>query len=477
MKHRLAAIKNLFLLVVTGEYCDKLGVMMHGREALSHDTGDTAAAREQAETELKNFGHLFASPLRCYQHVCSLMSACAAAHSDIPVVTKCQLLDADGTTVMYQNLSLSWLDLSLAVARALSDVTETLSGVFRSFDGLSTLLSDVEGQLMDGTLRDELLQRGFCNVFSKQQPSPLLHHRQAFLRYWAKLDADANQCLGSPSLLRTLLESVAYPTTQARQFLKRWRTWLQSCRRLLQSLLFLLHVTGGPPRRVQEIVLTRIAAAGPAASEARTLLIDHGTLSNTALYSKTQSTLGKNHRTRHYFPRRVSAAVFIYLAFIRPIEARVSAIVCAFDCNQWGSVESVERMYRTFLFVHAGGAMTAEKYGNVLKDQFVSYHSQPIRSAAFRHLIISLGRYPACVCPPADTASSHALERMAGHSARTDHLVYARTKSDVTDAENICSLAVCHRWHQLLRLPPLLVSKPHALELRKLDYVAPEVWR
>ncbi|PXF43042.1 ATP-dependent DNA helicase tlh2 [Gracilariopsis chorda] len=232
-----------------------------------------------------------------------------------------------------------------------------------------------------------------------------------------------------------------------RMYKSRALSWLASCQRFQELLLFCVHISSGSPARAPELARLKVAndQYGPRnvfVSQCRVMLLTR--------WSKTRSLKGYSKPIPRFPDPTTSEILLLYLSLFRPLE---SVIIDAL----YGS--DVASVHANRLFVNKGEPFKEDRIRSCISQRLIFKEKQLLFND-YRHF--TAGMVPNVGFNQATGIMDEMQEELcnlghlqAGHSKSTAERAYARTREVLQDITH----STLHRyrewsktWHRLLDL-------------------------
>lgn len=217
----------------------------------------------------------------------------------------------------------------------------------------------------------------------------------------------------------------------------------------LESLLLLVHITGGQPGRGTE--LTSLRHMNTISGYHRNIFADNGIINTVTTYHKGYSITGSAKIIHRFLPKEVGELLVYYLWLVLPFCQKLDLLV--FRSTDQPS---------SFLWPKPGGrdCWSSERLSRVLKREFMNTIGVPMSIVVWRHLAIAISRkHLACGGFKRDyDMDETAFDNQSCHSSRTAGSVYARGLEEAAghiEARRASYRKVSQEWHAFLGfLPP-----------------------
>jgi hypothetical protein len=221
----------------------------------------------------------------------------------------------------------------------------------------------------------------------------------------------------------------------------------------LESLLLLMHMTGGGPPRGTEMSTLQFANTH---IRHRNVFFLGGEMLFVTSYHKGQSRYGTQKYIPRFLPYSVGRLLLAYLLYLVPFES-----VYLRKIHSWPPL-SGERTHR--LWCCKRGVWDTQRLTDILKRECLQSFGTDITTASWRHISIAMMRHwvqnpNGCEDDSLSTSkdSEDASELQAGHSTEVGNLRYA-CRMDISNTLSSQSIrifsAVSHDWHTFLYLSP-----------------------
>ena len=224
--------------------------------------------------------------------------------------------------------------------------------------------------------------------------------------------------------------------------------FLHTVKPLVESIAFLLQVTGSGPLRMSEVVGDRYANG----STHRNLFISHGRVFLLRTGLKTSAAKGFRSHIVHFPPPKVAHLLVYYLSVVRPLEV--------FLTGQLGWVEE-HAAYSQFIYVMKGSVLTPRAFSDIISTYTNRYFGCRLSGLDLRHVLKNVQEtfLPAIIDPSVQKFG----DSQAGHSTPTAQFVYG-LRADHLPGREAASFVLaadwCRRLHKVLGVGPDPPSAP-----------------
>ena len=330
------------------------------------------------------------------------------------------LYDHDYTTLAYRGRNMSMANLQ----HGLNELISKTWGRLLALSGGTRLPVDVPVGMSEDVRTDTL---GDCFVNEIRAKLPTL----SLLREMSK---DPKFSLFRPSA-PGLGRSFDIDPSSVCEF-------LHVVKPIVESIAFLLQVTGSGPLRMSEVVGDRYCNG----SSPRNLFISHGRI--FLLRTDLKSSTARGHRSSvvHFPPPKVADLLIYYLAVVRPLET--------FLAGHLGWVEE-HAAYSQFIYVIKGLPLTPRGFSDIIATYTEQYFGCRLTGLDLRHVLINI---QATFLPPLpDPTVQQFGDSQAGHSTKTATRVYGQRLDALPGQEALAfslSYDWCGRLHHVLGVGP-----------------------
>ena len=222
---------------------------------------------------------------------------------------------------------------------------------------------------------------------------------------------------------------------------------------IVESIAFLLHVTGSGPLRLTEVVDDRHCNG----SSPRNVFISHGLLFLLRRNLKPSSARGCRSSVIHFPPERVAELLTYYLAVIRPVETFLTAGL------GWAEQQAA---YSEFLYVVKGRKLSPQQLSWTIAQHTNRYFSCRLTGLDLRHVLINL---QSVFLPPiVDPSVQKFRDSQAGHSTRIANHVYGQ-RLDHLPGEQAALFVLAYHWCK--KLHTFLGLGPESTPVRPIPYI------
>jgi len=216
----------------------------------------------------------------------------------------------------------------------------------------------------------------------------------------------------------------------------------------LESLLLLVHITGGQPGRGTE--LTSLRHINTISDYHRNIFADHGMINTVTTYHKGYSITGSAKIIHRFLPKEVGELLVYYLRLVLSFCQKLDLLV--FRSPDQPS---------SFLWPKSGGrdSWGSERLSRVLKREFMNTIGVPMSIVVWRHLAIAISRkHLACGGFKRDyDMDETTFDNQSCHATRTARSIYARGLEEAADhieARKESYRKVSQEWHAFLGFLP-----------------------
>jgi len=217
--------------------------------------------------------------------------------------------------------------------------------------------------------------------------------------------------------------------------------FLETAAEIVDLLITLIHLGGGPPVRGEELVRDQISNG----IQLRTLYMTFGQMLLIRRRSKDTNRRGIDAFNVCYLPECLKDALCYYLLVIRPLEKAVA-------WEMYGSTEqSLE--YDLHLYVRHGKRMTSEQFSTTLQKNTEKYIGAKLSITPTRHIMIAFMR--AYLEPKVVEKGNNIGDLMSSHGTQTALHIYAPEMGNlegVTDALLADVREFCEHYHDAIGL-------------------------
>ena len=336
------------------------------------------------------------------------------------------LYDHDYTTLAYRGRNMSMASLQHGLNELVSKTWDRLlalsSGTKLQVDipvGMSEdIRSDTLGHCFVNEIRDKLPTLSLLREMSKDPKFSLF--RPSAPGLGRSFDVDASSVCEFLHVVKPIVESIA----------------------------FLLQVTGSGPLRMSEVVGDRYCNG----SSPRNLFISHGRV--FLLRTDLKSSTARGHRSSvvHFPPPKVAELLIYYLAVVRPLETFLAGHLGWFDEHT---------AYSQFIYVIKGLPLTPHGFSDIIATYSERYFGCRLTGLDLRHVLINI---QATFLPPQpDPTVQQFGDSQAGHSTKTATRVYGQRLDALPGQEALAfslSYDWCKRLHCVLGIGPDPPSPP-----------------
>ena len=318
------------------------------------------------------------------------------------------LYDHDYTTLSYRGRNLSLAKLQHGLNELISDTWNRLL----AFSGGTKLQVDVPAGMSED-IRSDALGHSFVNEVRDKLPTLSL------LREMLKRPKFS---LFRPSPPGSDRSFEADPSSVSE--------FLHIVKPVVESIAFLLQVTGSGPLRMSEVVGDRYCNG----SSPRNLFISHGRI--FLLRTDLKSSTARGHRSSvvHFPPPKVAELLVYYLTVVRPLEA--------FLAGHLGWVEE-HAAYSEFIYVIKGRPLTPRGFSDIIATYSDRYFGCRLTGLDLRHVLVNI---QSTFLPPiVDPSVQRFGDSQAGHGTKTAMRVYGQ-RLDHLPGEEALSFGLSYHW-------------------------------
>lgn len=220
------------------------------------------------------------------------------------------------------------------------------------------------------------------------------------------------------------------------------REFLYSVKPIVESIAFLLQITGSGPLRMSEVVGDRYRNG----SMPRNLFISHGRIFLLRTDLKSSTSWGHRSSIVHFPPPKVSQLLVYYLAVIRPLEI--------FLTGQLGWVQEYAA-YSKFIYVIKGFQLTPRAFLDIIATHTDHYFNCRLSGLEICHVLVNI---QSTFLPPiVDPSVQNFGDSQAGHSTRVANRVYGQ-RMDHLPGDEAASFVLAYHWctrlHNVLSIGP-----------------------
>jgi hypothetical protein len=217
---------------------------------------------------------------------------------------------------------------------------------------------------------------------------------------------------------------------------------------IVESIAFLLQVTGSGPLRMSEVVGDRYSNG----TKKRNLFVSHGRVFLLRTDLKTSPRAGMRSQVVHHPPPKVTELLVYYLSVVRPLEIFLSGSLGWTD--QYAA-------YSQFIYVIKGSVVTPRGFSDIISTYTDRYFGCRLSGLDLRHVLISI--QDTFIRPIVDPSVQKIGDTQAGHSTMTAITVYGQRIGHLNGilAQSF-NLAEdwCRRLHKILGVGPDPPSPP-----------------
>jgi len=224
--------------------------------------------------------------------------------------------------------------------------------------------------------------------------------------------------------------------------------FLHTVKPIVESIAFLLQVTGSGPLRMSEVVGDRFCNG----SSPRNLFISHGNVFLLRTHLKTSTSRGCHSSVVHFPPPKVAELLVYYLTIVRPLETFLT-----------GHLRLVQEhaAYSQSIYVTKGSQLTPRALSDIIATYSDRYFGCRLSGLDLRHVLVNI---QATFLPPiVDPSVQKFRDTQAGHSTKVANLTYGQ-RMDHLPGEEASSFVLAHHWcrrlHSVLGVGPDPPSPP-----------------
>ena len=201
------------------------------------------------------------------------------------------------------------------------------------------------------------------------------------------------------------------------------RKWLVYIRILQEKLAVLLHICSGSPGRGTEVATFNLQNT---AFTPRNVYVSEGVIVLLARYSKQRKEKGSDKIIARYLDQKTSRLLTIFLVFVKPVQGFLLERVQRTE-------QSLHQKHMTPLFASENGRMTADRFRDVIRQQFhkggIKFNISRYRqwTAALVRLVIADEQKEWQTVLEEMQATGH---ENAGHSINVADRIYGRKGND-----------------------------------------------
>lgn len=211
---------------------------------------------------------------------------------------------------------------------------------------------------------------------------------------------------------------------------------------IVESIAFLLQMTGSGPLRLSEVVLDRYCNG----RSPRNLFISHGRVFLLRTDGKSSGIRGYRSSVVHFPAPKVADLLVYYLSIVRPLETFLTAAL------GWDDQHAA---YSEFIYVLKGQALTARAFSDIIATYTQRYFNCRLSGLDLRHVLVNI---QSVFLPPiVDPSVQKFGNSQAGHSTKTAIRVYGQ-RIDHLPGEEAAAFVLaqhwCRRLHNVLGVGP-----------------------
>lgn len=220
------------------------------------------------------------------------------------------------------------------------------------------------------------------------------------------------------------------------------REFFHTVKPIVESIVFLLQVTGSGPLRMSEVVGDRYRNG----SSPRNLFISHGRI--FLLRTDLKSSTSRGHRSSvvHFPPSKVAKLLVYYLTVIRPLETFLAAQL------GWAQEHAA---YSEFIYVIKGLQLTPRGFSDIIATYSDRYFGCRLSGLDLRHVLINI---QSTFLPPlVDPSVQKFGDSQAGHSTKVANHIYGQRLDHLPGQEAsafVLAYHWCNRLHNVLGVGP-----------------------
>jgi len=217
---------------------------------------------------------------------------------------------------------------------------------------------------------------------------------------------------------------------------------LHTVKPIVESIAFLLQVTGSGPLRMSEVVGDRYCNG----SSPRNLFVSHGRIFLLRTDLKTSTSRGYRSSVIHFPPPKVTELLVYYLTVVRPLET--------FLTGHLGRVQDYAA-YSQFIYVIKGLPLTPRAFSDIIATYSDRYFNCRLSGLDLRHVLVNI---QSTFLPPiVDPSVQKFGDSQAGHSTKVANLTYGQ-RMDHLPGEEASSFVLSYHWcarlHNVLGVGP-----------------------
>ena len=210
--------------------------------------------------------------------------------------------------------------------------------------------------------------------------------------------------------------------------------FLHTLKPIVESIAFLLQVTGSGPLRMSEVVGDRFRNG----SRQRNLFISHSRVFLLRTDLKSSCVRGIRSHVVHYPPPKVVDLLVYYLSVVRPLET--------FLTGQLGWVDQ-QAAYYEFIYVIKGSVLTPRAFSDIIATYTERYFGCRLSGLDLRHVLINI---QATFLPPiVDPLAQKFGDSQAGHGTPVANQIYGQ-RIDHLPGKEAAAFGLAYHWCGLL---------------------------
>jgi hypothetical protein len=318
------------------------------------------------------------------------------------------LYDPDYTTLSYRGRNLPMSRLQRGLNELISDTWQRLLAL----SGGTRLPVDIPVGMSED-IRSSALGYSFVNELQNKLPT---------LSLLREMSKQAKFSLFRPS-----------PSSSGRNFdvdSSSVREFFHTLKPIVESVAFLLQVTGSGPLRMSEVVGDRYCNG----SSPRNLFISHGRI--FLLRTDLKSSTSRGHRSSvvHFPPPKVAELLLYYLVVVRPLETFLTGRL------HWVQEHAA---YSQFIYVIKGLQLTPRSFSDIIATYSDRYFGCRLSGLDLRHVLVNI---QSTFLPPIiDPSVQKFGDSQAGHSTKVANHIYGQ-RLDHLPGEEASSFVLAYHW-------------------------------
>lgn len=242
----------------------------------------------------------------------------------------------------------------------------------------------------------------------------------------------------------------------------------------LETLLLLIHITGGQPARGSEI--TSLQHSNTAFH--RNIFVEDGLVALVIAYHKGYTCTGSTKIIHRYLPREVSELLIYYLWLILPFLQKLE-LLCpkkvksqSFKWNR--QTDLLMNAASPFLLPEGTGVWPSSRLTNILRRETGSICKTPLTIATYRHIAIALSRRHLSKggFKRDYDIQENASDQQTTHTSWTAGRLYARGLEEApghVEARRAGFRALSRQWHEFLGFTQPKASLKRALDIDHIE--------